>query len=123
MVDTETGEFTEMTLSHEGNEVREFYTALEGPVVVGIEATGAMQWFLELLEALGSVPGGSSGEDKGVCPTEYVPTVAPLLANNLVTVLSPMFTTQNLLCRLGALPLGLSKAGRSPFVYYQSLTL
>jgi hypothetical protein len=43
MVDTETGELTEKTLSHEGNEVREFYAALEGPVVVGIEATGAMQ--------------------------------------------------------------------------------
>src|ERR1700676_2791259 len=53
MVDTETGEFTEKTLSHEGNEVREFYAALEGPVVVGIEATGSMQWFLELLEELG----------------------------------------------------------------------
>jgi len=52
MVDTETGEFTEKTLSHEGNAVREFYAALEGPVVVGIEATGAMQWFLELLEEL-----------------------------------------------------------------------
>ena len=55
MVDTETGEFTEKTLSHEGNEVREFYAALEGGVVVGIEATGAMQWFLELLEELGMV--------------------------------------------------------------------
>jgi len=33
--------------------VREFYAALEGPVVVGIEATGAMQWFLQLLEELG----------------------------------------------------------------------
>jgi transposase len=33
--------------------VLEFYAALEGPVVVGIEATGAMQWFLELLEELG----------------------------------------------------------------------
>ena len=53
MVDTETGEFTEKTLAHEGNAVREFYAALEGPVVVGIEATGAMQWFLELLEELG----------------------------------------------------------------------
>ena len=53
MVDTETGEFTEKRLSHEGHEVREFYAALEGPVVVGIEATGAMQWFLELLEELG----------------------------------------------------------------------
>ena len=55
MVDTETGEFIEKTLSHEGNAVREFYAALEGPVVVGIEATGAMQWFLELLEELGIV--------------------------------------------------------------------
>jgi hypothetical protein len=55
MLDTETGELTEKTLSHEGNEVREFYAALEGPVVVGIEATGAMQWFLELLEELGIV--------------------------------------------------------------------
>ena len=55
MVDRKTGEFTEKTLSHEGNEVREFYAALEGPVVVGIEATGAMQWFLELLEELGIV--------------------------------------------------------------------
>ena len=27
--------------------------ALEGPVVVGIEATGSMQWFLELLGELG----------------------------------------------------------------------
>src|SRR5437899_9130676 len=53
MVDTETGEFTEKELCHEGNTVREFYASLEGPVVVGIEATGAMQWFLELLEELG----------------------------------------------------------------------
>ena len=53
MVDTETGEFTEKTLGHEGTAVREFYAALEGRVVVGIEATGAMQWFLELLEELG----------------------------------------------------------------------
>jgi transposase len=52
MLDTETGEFSEKTLSHEGNVVREFYAALEGPVVVGIEATGSMQWFLELLEEL-----------------------------------------------------------------------
>jgi transposase len=53
MVDTETGKLTEKRLMHEGNAVREFYASLEGPVVVGIEATGAMQWFLELLEELG----------------------------------------------------------------------
>ena len=53
MVDTKTGEFTEKTLHHQGNAVREFYAALDGLVVVGIEATGSMQWFLELLEELG----------------------------------------------------------------------
>jgi transposase len=53
MVDTETGEFIERTLAHEGDAGREFYAALEGPVIVGIEATGAMQWFLELLDKLG----------------------------------------------------------------------
>jgi transposase len=53
MVDTETGEFTEKLLKHEGNAVRDVYTSLQGPVVVGIEATGAMQWFLQLLEELG----------------------------------------------------------------------
>jgi hypothetical protein len=34
MVDTATGEFTEKTLAHERNQVREFYATLEGPVVV-----------------------------------------------------------------------------------------
>ena len=53
MVDSETGEFSEKTISHEGSAVREFYASLEGPVMVGMEATGAMQWFLELLEKLG----------------------------------------------------------------------
>jgi transposase len=53
MMDTETGEFIEKTLLHEGNAVREFYATLQRPVVVGIEATGAMQWFLESLEKLG----------------------------------------------------------------------
>jgi transposase len=54
MVDRGTGEFSERTLIHEGTAARPFYAALEGPVVVGIEATGAMQWFLELLGELGS---------------------------------------------------------------------
>jgi hypothetical protein len=53
MLDTATGEFTEKIVHHEGNAVREFYAALEGPIVVGIEATGSMQWFLQLLEQLG----------------------------------------------------------------------
>ena len=38
---------------HEGNQVREFYAQLAHPVLVGIEAIGPMQWFLNLLEELG----------------------------------------------------------------------
>ena len=32
---------------------RKFYSQLPHPVLVGIEATGSMQWFLELMEELG----------------------------------------------------------------------
>jgi hypothetical protein len=53
ILDCETGEIAERVLDHEGDEVREFYSALEGPVRVGIEATGSMQWFLQLMEELG----------------------------------------------------------------------
>ena len=53
MLDSDTGELEEKTLEHEGDTVREFYSALRGPILVGIEATGSMQWFLELMEELG----------------------------------------------------------------------
>jgi transposase len=53
MLDSETGELMEMTLRHEGNNVREFYSRLPGPVRVGIEARGSMQWFVNLMEELG----------------------------------------------------------------------
>jgi hypothetical protein len=39
MLDTPTGEIVEMTLKHEGDNVREFYSSLPRPVRVGIEAT------------------------------------------------------------------------------------
>ncbi len=52
MLDTVTGEVVNRTLQHEGNEVREFYSQLPRPVLVGIEAIGPMQWFLDLLEEL-----------------------------------------------------------------------
>ena len=52
MLETTTGEVVNLTLMHEGNEVREFYTQLPHPVLVGIEATGTMHWFLKLLEEL-----------------------------------------------------------------------
>jgi len=38
---------------HEGNQVREFYSQLPRPVLVGIEATGSMHWFLNLMDELG----------------------------------------------------------------------
>jgi len=53
MLDTETGEIVKMTLTHEGNNVREFYSTLPRPVRVGIEATGSMVWFVNLMEELG----------------------------------------------------------------------
>jgi transposase len=53
MLDTDTGEVVEKPLEHESEKVREFYAALPGPVLVGIEATGSMQWFLKLMEELG----------------------------------------------------------------------
>jgi hypothetical protein len=49
MLDTDTGELVEKTLEHEGEKVQEFYAALPGPVLVGIEATGSMPWFLKLM--------------------------------------------------------------------------
>src|SRR5271154_11106 len=53
MLDTETGEAVKMTLTHEGNNVQEFYSTLSRPACVGIEATGSMQWFVNLMEELG----------------------------------------------------------------------
>lgn len=53
MLDDQTGEFVEKELEHEGDQVRQFYSALPKPVLVGIEATGSMYWFLRLLEELG----------------------------------------------------------------------
>ena len=53
MLDTSTGELFEKTLEHDGEQVREFYSALPDQVLVGIEATGSMHWFLKLMEELG----------------------------------------------------------------------
>jgi transposase len=53
-LDTATGEVVEKTLGHEGPQLREFYSALlPDPVLVGIEGTGSMPWFLQLMEELG----------------------------------------------------------------------
>ena len=49
MLDTLTGEVVNRTLMHEGQQVREFYSQLPHPVLVGIEAIGPMQWFEPLM--------------------------------------------------------------------------
>jgi transposase len=53
ILDTTTGEIVNLTLTHEGNNVREFYCKLPRPVRVGIEAGGSTQWFLNLTDELG----------------------------------------------------------------------
>jgi len=53
MLDDQTGELVEKQLPHEGEQVREFYAGLPKPVLVGLEASGSMHWFVRLLEELG----------------------------------------------------------------------
>ena len=53
MLDEETGELVEGRLEHESGEARAFYASLEGPVRVGIEATGHTRWFERMLGELG----------------------------------------------------------------------
>ena len=53
MLDSESGEVSEHTLTHVGDSVRTFYQGLPMPVVVGIDATGSMGWFLQTLDELG----------------------------------------------------------------------
>ena len=54
MLDQETGELVEKTLSHESiEEVRRIYAGLQGSVRVGMEASGQSQWFERMLGELG----------------------------------------------------------------------
>jgi hypothetical protein len=53
MLDTETGEEVERRLEHENGEARVFYSALQGPIRVRIEATGYTHWFEGLLAERG----------------------------------------------------------------------
>jgi len=51
--DPETGEIAELKLVNGDGEAERFYRELEAPALVGIEACGNSQWFIELLERLG----------------------------------------------------------------------
>jgi transposase len=52
-LDSETGETGERKLVHASGEAKQFYAQLTAPVLIGMEATGNSQWFIELVEDLG----------------------------------------------------------------------
>ena len=52
-VDTETGETGEAKLVHATGEAERFYRGMPVPSLIGMEATGNSQWFVELVEDLG----------------------------------------------------------------------
>src|ERR1700732_2948773 len=52
-LDTETGDCGEHKLVHASGDAKLFYQQLAAPVLIGMEATGNSQWFVELVEDLG----------------------------------------------------------------------
>ena len=52
-LDSETGETGEQKLVHAAGEAKRFYEQLAAPVLIGMEATGNSQWFIELVQDLG----------------------------------------------------------------------
>src|SRR5256712_4519958 len=52
-LDVETGGTGEQKLVHAGGEAKQFYEQLAAPMLIGMEATGNSQWFIELVEDLG----------------------------------------------------------------------
>ena len=52
-LETETGETGEGKLVHATGDAKLFYERLGAPVLIGMEATGNSQWFIELVEDLG----------------------------------------------------------------------
>jgi transposase len=52
-LDSATGETGERKLVHASGDAKQFYQQLAAPALIGIEATGNSQWFIELVEDLG----------------------------------------------------------------------
>ena len=52
-LDTETGETGEQKLVHASGDAKSFYARLPRPVLIGMEATGNSQWFIEVVQDLG----------------------------------------------------------------------
>ena len=49
-LETSDGTTVQVELSHERDDIKGFYSQLEGEVIVGIEACGYTNWFEELME-------------------------------------------------------------------------
>ncbi len=52
-LDTETGETGEQKLVHASGDAKSFYARVPRPALIGMEATGNSQWFLEMAQDLG----------------------------------------------------------------------
>ena len=52
-MDKETGETAEQKLVHASGEAQKFYQQLAAPALIGMEATGNCQWFVEMVTAAG----------------------------------------------------------------------
>jgi len=52
-LDSETGETGEQKLVHAEGQAQQFYQALIAPALIGMEATGNSQWFIEMVQELG----------------------------------------------------------------------
>ena len=52
-LDSETGECGERKLVHATGDAKVFYQQLVAPVLIGMEATGNSQWFIELVQDMG----------------------------------------------------------------------
>jgi transposase len=52
-LETETGETGEQKLVHGSGDAKKFYEQRTAPALIGMEATGNSQWFIELVEDLG----------------------------------------------------------------------
>src|ERR1017187_4858350 len=53
VLDPETGELSERQLVNGDGEAERFYRGLPSPALIGVEACGNSQWFIELLQRLG----------------------------------------------------------------------
>jgi len=52
-LDKDTGETAEQKLVHGSGEAQKFYQQLAAPALIGMEATGNCQWFVEMVKAAG----------------------------------------------------------------------